>query len=167
MSTLDPPVVIRPLSDVAPGSLVQLEGLRGFCAFNPRGPGQTRVMVNYDAERGAFRYLVTPAGVLDFGTNLLIVPDPSSLVSIDPNLEASTELLLVGDAAKIQFQLEAGDARQVDLKSGVIEPLTHDLVAAFRAWTVGVNTASGGFLPLLKIAPRPAGGDAGPPAAAR
>jgi hypothetical protein len=152
MITLDPAIVVRTLDEVTPGSLVQFGGARGFCAFNPRSPGQTRVTVMYDAERASFEYRFTPVGVLDFGADLIVVPNLKSLMEIDPSAEASTELLLVGDSPKIVFHVEdGGGSRQLDLKTGTIEPLIHAVVAAFREWTVGVNTAVGGFLPLIDI----------------
>jgi hypothetical protein len=154
MTTLDPHITVRPLAEVTPGSLVQVGIARGFCAFNPHSPGQTRVTVMYDAERGSFEYRYTPVGVLDFGAALLVVPNLKSLVQIDPSSEATTDLLIVGDSPKIVFHVEdGGGSRQLDLKTGTIEPLTRAVVAAFREWTIGVQTVLGGFLPLLDIGP--------------
>jgi len=160
MLTLDPPVQVRLLSEVTPGSLVQLRGARGFCAVSSRDPSETRVMVMYDSERGSFEHRQTPFEVLDFGANLLIVPNLKSLVeNLDPSSEATTELMLLGDLPKLVFRVNAAGLRDsglrlLDLKTGAIESLPRATrMSAFREWTVGLNTLSAAVLPLLDVGP--------------
>jgi hypothetical protein len=61
--------------------------------------------------------------------------------------------LLLGDAPKLVLRVDdGGGARLLDLKTGEIEALPRGSgITAFREWTVGVNTAVGGFLPLIDV----------------
>jgi hypothetical protein len=157
MITLDPPMAVRLLSEVKPGSLVELGGARGFCAFNPSDPSKTRIMVMYDAKRGAFRYSMTPVTVLDFGADLIINPNLKSVLEdLLPSGEATTELLLLGDSPKIVLRIDVGDsARLLDLKTGQLEPLPRGAtMTAFKQWTVCIDTKAGRLLPLLDVGPR-------------
>ncbi len=123
MMKLDPPIVIRPLSEVAPGSLVQLGRERGFCAFSRRDPSQ-KLLVMYDPERLEFHLRLTPVAVLDMGSNLVIAPNLQSLVeNLEPSSEATTELLLRGDSPKLVFRGGDIGPRLLDLKTGAIELL--------------------------------------------
>jgi hypothetical protein len=161
MLTLDPPVQVRLLSLVTPGSLVQFGSARGFCAVSSRDPNKTRVMIMYDAGRGSFEHRQTPFEVLDFGADLFIAPNLKSLVgNLDATSEATTELMLLGDLPKLVFRVEATGPRDsglrlLDLKTGAIEslPRTNSRMSAFREWTVRLNTVSAGVLPLLDVGP--------------
>ncbi len=160
MLTLDPPVQVRLLSQITPGSLVQLGGARGFCAVSSRDPSKTRVMIMYDAVRGSFEFRQTPFELLDFGADLLIVPNLNSLVeSLDASAEATTELMLLGDLPKLVFRVESTGPRDIgmrllDLKTGAIESLPRaSRMSAFREWNICLNTVSAGILPLLSVGP--------------
>ena len=160
MLTLDPPFQVRLLPQITPGSLVQLGSARGFCAVSSRDPSKTRVMIMYDAVRGSFEFRQTPFEVLDFGADLLIVPNLNSLVeSLDASAEATAELMLLGDLPKLVFRVESTGPRDIgmrllDLKTGAIESLPRaSRMSAFREWKICLNTVSAGILPLLSVGP--------------
>jgi hypothetical protein len=157
MTRLDPRIAVRPISHVAPGSLVQLGGMRGFCARSSRDPNETRSMVMYDPERASFLHRVTPAAVIDFGVDWIIVPNLRSVVEdLLPSSDASGELWLLGDSPSLVFRAGDNGPRLLDLKTGTIEPLQRGAgTTAFRTWTVGVNTAAAGYVTLLEVGPRP------------
>jgi hypothetical protein len=155
MTTLDPPVAVRPLAEVTPGSLVQVGTARGFCARHP--PTDTRSAVIYYPERNAFRYNLAQAPVLDFGLGLVIVPNLKSLDENTLPSAGTTELFLLADSPKIVFAMAGGPEgpHQLDLKTGNIEAVRRQgTVHAFREWTVGVKTTDGDFVPLLEVGPR-------------
>ncbi len=156
MTTLDPRIAVRQISHVAPGSLVQLGGMRGFCVRSPRDPTETRSIVMYDTQRACFLHRVTPAAVIDFGVDWIIVPDLKNVAENPlPSSEASSELWLLGDSPSLVFRAGDNGLRLLDLKTGTIEPLQRGAgMTAFRSWRVGVNTSVAGFMPLLEIGPR-------------
>jgi len=157
MIAIDPPMAVRLLAEVEPGSIVQLSGSRGFCAFSKADPQQTRVMVSYNEKAGRFELRATLVQVLDFGPDLIAVPDADSLAEgVLLNSELTDELLLLDDSPKILLRLPDGGARLLDLKSGTIESLQCSIpIGVFREWSVGVKTKVGDFLPLINIGPRP------------
>lgn len=155
MNTLDPPIAVRPLSDVAPGSLVQLAGgERGFCTADPRN-ASNKFVVRYRRERSEFRYALVMDSVLDFGNGLIIAPDIASLVgNLLPGSEGTSQLLLTDDAPRIVFRMGDGDETPhlLNLKTTGIESLRQAAgVIAFRRWSVGVNTTTSGYLQLLEV----------------
>jgi hypothetical protein len=155
MTTLDPAMLVHPIADVTPGSFMEARGRRGFCARHPSTGALS--MVIYDGEQGVFRYNLVLTPALDFGADLIIVPDLKSHDDSALPSEATTELFLVGNSPKIVFVMRDGSSGpfQLDLKTGAIEPLSRGTeFNAFREWTVGVNTVVGGFLPLLDVRPR-------------
>ncbi len=113
-------------------------------------------MVMYDTESASFLHRVSPAAVLDFGVDWIIVPNLKSVAeNHSPSAEASGELWLLGDSPSIVFRDSDNGPRLLDLKTGTIEPLQRGAgMTAFRSWTVGVNTATAGFMPLLEVGPR-------------
>ena len=155
MTTLDPSLRVRPIAEVTPGSFIKGRGRREFCARHPST--DTRSMVIYDPERAVFMYNLVQQLALDFGDDLIIVPNLKSHDDSALPSEATTELFLIGDSPKIVFVM-AGGANglfQLDLKTGAIEPLSRSAeFNAFREWTVGVNTVVDGCLPLLAVRPR-------------
>ena len=153
MITFDPPVLICPLSNVAPGSIIRVAGRIGFCGQSPEDPQQNLMLIYTESPRFRFRIPDQSITVLNFGSDLVIRPNLPSFQfeHVPAGQDSTSELLIVDGAPKIVMHAEGGSTRMLDLNSGKTGPAARNIASAFTIWEVGIELSFGRFFPLMSL----------------
>jgi hypothetical protein len=153
-----PALSSRLLVDVAPGSVVRVDGEIGFVAVNPARPA-VQTLVLYQREFQHFVYAAPDAGavrLLDFGRDLIVEPDVQSIKEDEAiNRDSGPGLFSIENEYHIVAQVGNGDFRLFELSTGTLKSIRRNelLVPIINKWSIGVRNAHGQYIPLIEASP--------------
>jgi hypothetical protein len=156
--TFEPILSVGTLSQVEPGSIVRLESAIGFVAINPADPGRNRMFIHLAGDTQKFTHSLPDqsTSVVSFGTELIVQPKLETFeAQFAPGRGSASELLIQNGVPQIVFHLQDRSTRLLDLNSGVALSGGFNIAAAFKEWAIGVPTARGKFISLIKIGSLP------------
>jgi hypothetical protein len=154
MLTFDPPISVKNLFDVRPGSLVHWEDRVGICTLPVSDPAKRTCVVVYQPAQRIFEYVggEWPL-VIAYEGHLEIQPDLSTFVentSPDPRRPDATLYLEKGQPF---ISLSIGvEIRCVNLETGEMRSGTPaGILSGFRGWSVSVVRPNGKRHKILEV----------------
>jgi hypothetical protein len=157
MIHFDPKVLIRPLSDVEPGSLVRW-GDRGqhvgFCILSAGDPNLRKAFAFYDSETHRFNWQHADVPtVVDYGPDVIVRPDVETFA---PELTAQADgTLYTLDGVPHLIVPVGNNTRFLNLSTGELQSRqSWPMMGGYWTWVAGVRGGANGFTELLSIAPK-------------
>jgi hypothetical protein len=157
MIRFDPPVSMKPLTDVESGSLVRWgdQGQHaGFCVISTGDPQQRKSFVTYDPEAHRFNweYADSPT-VVSYGNEVIVRPDVASFA---PELTVQADGTLYTLEGSPHLVVAMGNSvRFLDLSTGELKSRqSWPMMGGYRSWIAGVLRRDSGLVEVLSVTPR-------------
>jgi hypothetical protein len=156
MIHFDPPVSIKPLTDVEPGSLVRWgdQGHHiGFCVFSTGDPQRRKACVVHDPDAHRFTWIYAESTtVVSYGNEVIVRPD---IASFAPELTVQADGTLFTLEGSPHLIVAVGNSPQfLDLSTGELKSRqSWPMMGGYRSWVAGVQR-SDGFVEVLSVTPR-------------
>jgi hypothetical protein len=153
MIQFDPPVLVKPLSDVQPGSFVRGENAQrvAICIISTGDPHKRKTLVIHDAQahRFTWEHADNPT-VVSYESDVIVKPDVGSF---HPELTATvSDTLYTFDASPYLIVAMGNGIRFVNLASGELQSRqSWPMMGSYRRWTAGVRGMDGRFIELLSV----------------
>jgi hypothetical protein len=154
MVHFDPPVSIRLLTDVEPGSFVRWgeQGQHvGICVIATNDPSLRKAFVRYDSEARRFNWeYAEGVTVVSYGSDLVVKPD---IGSFSPELTAQADGTLYTLDGLPHLLVAVGNAlRFLNLASGELQSRhSFPQMGGYRRWIAGIRGLDSRVVELLSV----------------
>jgi hypothetical protein len=154
MIQFDPPVSIKPLSEVQLGSIVRLGANAetiGFCVSGTQDPRKGFAAYHADHRRFNWQYVET-ATVVSYDGAVIIKPEIESFVSDQAVGVPDSTLYTLEGAPTVMLIVGNNAMRFLNISTGHFEGRqSWPLMSGYRNWLAGVRGGDGEFIELLAV----------------